>query len=116
MNHCMNVLLSGIVVAMLLLTVARPASARLSMPEPSPSATVTQKIGFADLAVKYSRPAVKGRAVFGKLVPYGDLWRTGASDATILTISDPMTIAGKPLPAGKYSLFTIPTRTEWTVM
>lgn len=115
MNQRINTL-TGITIAAVLLTIARPASAQLSMPEPSPSATINQKIGFTDLIVKYSRPAVKGRTVFGKLVPYGELWRTGASDATILTISDPMTVAGKPLPAGSYSLFTIPTRTEWTVI
>lgn len=107
---------STLAIVLLAGVMARPALAQLSMPEPSPSTTVTQKIGFTDLTIKYSRPAVKGRSIFGKLVPYGELWRTGASDATILTISDPMTIAGKPLPAGKYSLFTIPTRTEWTVI
>ena len=52
----------------------------------------------------------------GGLIPYGKIWRTGASDATILTIADPLTIAGKPLPAGSYSLFTIPNRGEWTVI
>lgn len=107
---------STLAIALLAGVMARPAVAQLSMPEPSPPATVTQKIGFTDLTIKYARPAVKGRVIFGKLVPYGELWRTGASDATILTISDPMTVAGKPLPAGKYSLFTIPTRTEWTVI
>ena len=115
MNHC-STTLTGTLLAAVLLTVARPALAQLSMPEPSPPATIQQKIGFTDLTVTYSRPAVKGRSIFGKLVPYGDLWRTGASDATILTISDLMTVAGKPLPAGKYSLFTIPTRTEWTLI
>jgi len=93
-----------------------PIRAQLNLPEPSPPTTVKQKVGFTDLTITYSRPAVKGRTVFGKLVPYGELWRTGASDATILTTSEPMTVAGKPLPAGSYSLFTIPTRTEWTVI
>ena len=95
---------------------AQSAVAQLSLPEPSPPATVKQKIGFTDLTIDYSRPAVKGRAIFGKLVPYNEMWRTGASDATILTITDPMMFAGKSVPAGKYSLFTIPTRTEWTVI
>lgn len=95
---------------------SQPALAQLNLPEPSPSTTVKQKIGFTDLTIDYSRPAVKGRTIMGGLVPYGKLWRTGASDATILTITDPITVAGKPLPAGKYSLFTIPTRTEWTVI
>ncbi len=107
--------LSAVALTGILLT-GNTTRAQLSMPEPSPSATIRQKIGFTDLTIKYSRPAVKGRMIFGKLVPYGELWRTGASDATILTISEPMTVAGKPLSAGSYSLFTIPTRTEWTVI
>ncbi len=107
--------LSAMALTGILLT-GNPTRAQLSMPEPSPSATIRQKIGFTDLTIKYSRPAVKGRTIFGKLIPYNELWRTGASDATILTISEPMTVAGKPLPAGSYSLFTIPTRTEWTVI
>ncbi|MCY7357717.1 MAG: DUF2911 domain-containing protein [Rudanella sp.] len=103
-------------VALLLGLFSQPTLAQLSLPEPSPSTTVKQKIGFTDLTINYSRPAVKGRTIFGKLVPYGELWRTGASDATILTITDPLTIAGKPLPTGSYSLFTIPTKREWTVI
>ncbi len=99
-----------------ILTNSQPALAQISFPEPSPAATLKQKIGFTDLTVAYSRPTVKGRPIFGGLVPFGKLWRTGASDATILTTTDPMTVAGKSLPAGSYSLFTIPNRTEWTVI
>ncbi|NID13565.1 DUF2911 domain-containing protein [Fibrivirga algicola] len=95
---------------------SQPALAQLSLPEPSPSATVKQKVGFTDLTIAYARPAVKGRTIFGGLVPYGKIWRTGASDATILTITDPLTVGGKPLPAGSYSLFTIPNRGEWTII
>ena len=113
----MNLLTKSTVLLAFLTGLSAPlAVAQLSLPEPSPPATVRQKIGFTDLTIDYSRPAVKGRAIFGKLVPFGEIWRTGASDATILTITDPMTIAGKSVPAGKYSLFTIPTRTEWTVI
>ncbi|GAA4465085.1 DUF2911 domain-containing protein [Nibrella saemangeumensis] len=90
--------------------------AQLNLPEPSPSATVQQKIGFTDVKISYSRPAVKGRTTFGGLVPWGKLWRTGASEATIVTFSDPVTIAGKPLPAGSYSLFTIPAPQQWTII
>ena len=93
-----------------------PARAQLNLPEPSPPATVIQRIGFTDLTVNYSRPAAKGRAIFGGLVPYGKLWRTGASDATLLTITDPLMVNGKNLPAGRYSLFTIPNKTNWTVI
>ncbi len=103
-------------VALLTGLLTQPVRAQLNLPEPSPSTTVKQKIGFTDLTINYSRPAVKGRTIFGKLVPFGELWRTGASDATILTITDPLTVAGKPLPAGSYSLFTIPNRGEWTVI
>ncbi len=95
---------------------SQPTLAQLSLPEPSPPATIKQKIGFTDLTIDYSRPAVKGRTIMGGLVPYGKLWRTGASDATILTITDPITVAGKPLPVGSYSLFTIPNRGEWTII
>lgn len=95
---------------------SQSALAQLSLPEPSPPTTIKQKIGFTDLTIDYSRPAVKGRTVMGGLVPYGKIWRTGASDATILTIADPLIVAGKPLPAGSYSLFTIPNRGEWTVI
>lgn len=99
-----------------LVSVNQSALAQLSLPEPSPSATVKQKIGFTDVTIAYARPAVKGRTIFGGLVPFGKLWRTGASDATILTTTDPITIGGKQLPAGSYSLFTIPTQNEWTVI
>ncbi len=92
------------------------AVAQLSLPEPSPPATVKQKIGFTDLTVEYSRPAAKGRIIFGGLVPFGKLWRTGASDATTLTVSDSVTVAGQRLAAGSYSLFTIPDKTTWTVI
>lgn len=97
-------------------TLLSPVQAQLNLPEPSPPATVSQKIGFTTLTIAYSRPAVKGRPVYGGLVPYGKLWRTGASDATILTVSDPVTVAGKSLAAGSYSLFSIPGRTDWTII
>lgn len=102
--------------ALLAGSLAQPVQAQLSLPEPSPSTTVKQKIGFTDLTIQYARPAVKGRTIFGGLVPYGKIWRTGASDATILTTTDPLTVAGKALPAGSYSLFSIPDRGEWTII
>lgn len=98
------------------LLTTQAAQAQLSLPEPSPPTTIKQKIGFTDLTIDYSRPAVKGRTIMGGLVPYGKIWRTGASDATIFTITDPITVAGKPLPAGSYSLFSIPSPGEWTII
>lgn len=101
---------------LLAVLLTQPVLAQLNLPEPSPSTTVKQKIGFTDLTIAYSRPAVKGRTIFGGLVPYGKIWRTGASDATILTVSDPVTLAGRSLAAGSYSLFTIPDRGNWTII
>ena len=99
-----------------LAVVAPPLHAELVLPRVSPNATVTQTVGTTDLTVTYSRPGVKGRAIWGALVPYGKPWRTGANDATRFTTTDDITVAGKTLPAGGYSFFTIPTPTEWTIV
>lgn len=87
-------------------------------PQPSPAASVMQTVGVTDFTVVYSRPAVKGRAIFGDstLVPYGQIWRTGANSATTLEASTDFMFGGKMVPAGKYSLFTIPSGGQWTVM
>ncbi|MBC7923353.1 MAG: DUF2911 domain-containing protein [Ferruginibacter sp.] len=90
--------------------------AQINTPQPSPSASLTQKVGLTDVSVSYSRPSAKGRKVFGKLLPYGKLWRTGANVATKLVFSDEVMLEGKNIPAGEYSLFTIPNATEWTVI
>ncbi|GAA4010463.1 DUF2911 domain-containing protein [Hymenobacter fastidiosus] len=83
---------------------------------PSPPATATALVGGATVTIDYSRPAMKGRKVFGGLVPYNAVWRTGANEATIFTVDKPVKIEGQALPAGKYALFTIPGATEWTVI
>lgn len=85
-------------------------------PQPSPTATYSQKVGLTDVSITYSRPSKKGRTIFGELVPYGKLWRTGANSATKFTFSDDVKIAGKDLPAGSYALFTIPGEEEWTII
>jgi hypothetical protein len=77
---------------------------------------LTQTVGLTDVTIDYSRPGVKGRAVWGTLVPYGKVWRTGANEATQISFSDDVTINGKPLPKGTYSLHTIPGPTEWTLI
>ncbi len=85
--------------------------------KPSPAATATGKIGDKTVTIAYSQPAVKGREVWGKLVPYNEVWRTGANDATTFEVDKDVKIEGQALKAGKYSLFTIPTATgEWTVI
>jgi hypothetical protein len=92
-----------------------PAVADVKVPRVSPNATVTQTLGVTDLTVTYSRPGVKGRVIWGGLVPYDKPWRTGANEATTLTTTDEVQFGGKTLPAGKYALVTIPGKDEWTV-
>jgi hypothetical protein len=81
---------------------------------PSPPATATGKIGKANVTISYSSPSVKGRKVWGDLVPYGKVWRAGANEATIFETDAELTIGGKKLPAGKYSLFAMAGEKEWT--
>jgi tetratricopeptide (TPR) repeat protein len=98
------------------LALAAPAAAQLNLPRPSPGATVKQTIGLTDVTVEYSRPGVKGRAIWGDLVPYDKPWRTGANASTTIQLSDEVTIGGKKVPAGTYSLYTVPGKAEWTVV
>lgn len=89
--------------------------ADLVLPRPSPGASVKQTIGTTDLTISYSRPGVKGRVIWGGLVPFDKPWRTGANEATTLTTSGEVTVGGQKLAAGTWSLFTIPGAKEWTV-
>jgi len=91
-------------------------NAQISMPQPSPLSTVTQKVGLNDVTIVYSRPSAKDRKVFGDLVPYGQLWRTGANRSVKFTVSDSTTIGGKKIGKGDYSIFTIPNEKEWTII
>ena len=84
--------------------------------KPSPAATAKGKIGAAEVTVNYSSPAVKGRTIWGGLEPYGKVWRAGANEATTVEFSKAVTVEGKPLPAGKYAFFVIPTEKQWTVI
>jgi hypothetical protein len=83
---------------------------------PSPPANVTEKIGNTTVTIDYSQPAVKGRTIWGDLVPYDKVWRTGANEATTFEVSNDVKVEGKTLPAGKYGLFTIPGKDEWTII
>lgn len=96
--------------------IAVPAAAQLKLPAVSQHAVVSQTIGLTDITVTYSRPGVKGREIFGGLVPYGKVWRTGANQATQFAVTTDVDIEGKKLPAGTYSLHTIPGPNEWTVI
>ncbi|MPR34235.1 DUF2911 domain-containing protein [Salmonirosea aquatica] len=82
----------------------------------SPEQTVALKQGGKDVTVFYCRPYKKGREIFGGLVPYGEVWRTGANEATTFTTKNELVIGGKLLPAGEYTLWTIPERDKWTVI
>ena len=92
------------------------ARAEFTPPRPSPGASVSQILGTTNLTLAYSRPGVKGRVIWGGLVPYDSTWRTGANEPTSLAVSDTVTISGQMLPAGKYSILTIPRRGAWTVI
>ncbi len=86
------------------------------MPKPSPTITVHQGFSTSFIKLKYSRPSVKGRTVFGDLIPYGTLWRTGANEATKITFGEDVNIAEHPIEAGSYALYTIPGKKEWTII
>ncbi|MBL7722261.1 MAG: DUF2911 domain-containing protein, partial [Chitinophagaceae bacterium] len=92
------------------------SEAQLKTPAPSPSQTIKQDFGLASMELSYSRPAMKGRKIFGDLVPFGKVWRTGANNATIITFGEEVTIGGTKVPAGKYGLLTIPDKKSWTII
>ena len=83
---------------------------------PSPPATATGKVKDANITINYSSPSVKGRHIFGGIVPYGQVWRAGANEATIFETDKDIKVEGKTLPAGKYSLYAIPGEKEWTII
>ena len=95
---------------------APPARADLKLPRVSPGAVVTQTLGITDITVGYSRPGVKGRVIWGDLVPYDKPWRTGANEATTFTTTGEIQFGGRALPAGTYSLLTLPGKDEWAVV
>ncbi len=92
------------------------ADAQLKTPAPSPTQTIKQDFGLSAVELSYSRPAMKGRKVFGDLVPFGKVWRTGANQATTLTFGEEVMIGGKKIPAGKYGLLSIPDKNSWTLI
>nr|MBP6410150.1 DUF2911 domain-containing protein [Pseudarcicella sp.] len=91
-------------------------SQTLKIPAPSPLQTIKQDFALSFVEVNYSRPALKGRVAFGDLVPFGKLWRTGANAATKITFGEDVNIAGKPIKAGSYAIYVVPTAEEWEVI
>jgi hypothetical protein len=89
---------------------------KVDFPQASPTATLKQHIGLTDVEITYSRPSVKRRKIFGNIVPFGEVWRTGANASTKISFSTDVKLNGNTVPAGKYALFTIPGENEWTII
>ena len=90
------------------------STAKLDLPRPSPKGQITQTVGITDVTVAYSSPGVKGRKIWGEVVPFDKVWRAGANDCTKLTVSTAISIEGKPLAAGSYCVFLLPAKSGWT--
>ena len=101
-----------------MLTLSTVSIAQISTPAPSPTANFTQTVGLTDVTINYSRPSMKDRTIFAAdgLVPYGQIWRTGANAATTIEFSRDVNFGGADVPAGKYAVYSIPGASEWTVM
>ena len=111
--HSSRVLILAIV---LLAMVIQPVISQMELPRVSPNATVSQVIGITTVTVDYHRPGVKERVIWGGLVPYDEMWRTGANRATLVSFDTDVMVSGKEVKKGTYSLFTIPTSGDWTVI
>src|SRR6266566_8301900 len=131
---------SSLALVLFVVLAAPLASAQVRTPRPSQKASVMQTIGVTDVTITYSRPGVKGRTIWGDalpvqmakgeatlddqnvrpkgapIVPWGHVWRAGANEATTFVVTDDVLINGQKLPAGSYSLHTIPTKDEWTIV
>jgi tetratricopeptide (TPR) repeat protein len=97
-------------------TLSHAQSAVLDLPRDSQHAKIIQRVGITDITINYHRPLVKGRKVWGGLVPYGQVWRAGANENTTIEFTDPVTVEGKPLAKGIYGLHMLPTESEWTII
>jgi len=113
----MKFLLAPLAAALLL--AAPAAQAQISTPQPSPRASVMQRVGLTDVTITYGRPSAKGRTIFGgdnTLVANGKRWRTGANATTSIKFADDVTVEGQKVPAGEYGLYTVVRPTEWTIV
>lgn len=111
-----NFTCSAIYIILTFLIFTYTAKAQDNPPRLSSKASVSQTVGYTDVTVDYGRPGVKGRVIWGGLVPYDEVWRTGANEATAISFSTDVKLNGNLIPAGRYSLFTIPTEGDWTVI
>ncbi len=97
-------------------TVLLNSNAQIKTPAPSPTQTIKQDFGISSVELVYSRPGIKGRKIFGDLVPWNAVWRTGANSATRIKFNDDVSFGGQPLKAGEYALYTVPKENEWEVI
>jgi len=100
----------------LVVGISSTINAQIKTPQPSPASKLEQVVGLTDVTIEYSRPAMRGRTIFGDLVPFGTTWRTGANANTKITFSDNVTIDGQELKKGTYAIYTIPAETSWEVL
>jgi len=108
--------IQGIIIILFIFLLNAWTQPTLTTPQPSPEAKITQEVGISKISISYHRPGVKGRTIWGDLVPYGEVWRAGANENTTIHFSSPVKIEGKGLDAGKYGLHMIPTENEWTII
>jgi len=109
-------MMKKIIIALALVITTLSVEAQLKAPAASPKAIVDQVVGLTDIGLEYSRPSAKGRTIFGDLVPFGKIWRTGANENTIISFSEDVVIGGKTLKKGKYSLYTMPKADTWDII
>ncbi|HVI07336.1 MAG TPA: DUF2911 domain-containing protein [Candidatus Binatia bacterium] len=117
LKRCLVALLFSVLSAGLIQAqVATGETIMLDLPRASQHAVVMQRIGITDITINYHRPLANGRQIWGKVVPYGQVWRAGANENTVITFTDPVTIEGQPLERGTYGLYMIPGENQWTVI
>lgn len=116
MKNTKNNTMKNILIAFAIIIANFAAEAQVKTPQSSPKSTIMQTVGLTQVEINYSRPSARGRAVFGNLIPFGKVWRTGANENTTISFSDDVVIDGKTLKKGKYSLYTIPKIESWDVI
>jgi hypothetical protein len=109
-------MLKKLLMLLTIVGVTSAINAQIKTPQPSPAAKMEQVVGLTDVTIEYSRPSMNGRTIFGNLVPFGEVWRTGANANTKITFSNDVTIDGKELKKGTYAIYTIPNATSWEVI
>ena len=107
--------MKNLILSVLVLVASFNVNAQIKTPKPSPSQTLTQTVGLTDVTLEYSRPSMRGRTIFGELVPYNEVWRTGANANTKITFSDAVMIGGSEVKAGTYAVYTKPNPQSWEV-